>query len=327
MSTGFPHGAFPLSTEVGEPHARATVPHDMTQATRLLTGEPLGTYTRTAALDRLVDAFLSEGADSSPRQIVSLGAGTDTRPFRIFAGPVGRELIYHEVDFGVVCRKKLHMVQTNKRLASILPDAAPTAEDGTSWRSSTPAGGGSEYRCHGMDLRGLVDDDDKPAGGEASPAPRLPGLRTDVPTLVLSECCLCYMSPREAQGVLSYFSSRVGSLSTVIYEPIRPDDAFGRVMVSNLAARRIRMPTLDAYREPADQERRLREAGFGSVRGMTVGDIWRHWVSPGERERVDALEGLDEVEEWELLADHYIVAWGARGDGFASWDHLPGKSS
>ncbi|KFH47835.1 Leucine carboxyl methyltransferase-like protein [Hapsidospora chrysogenum ATCC 11550] len=295
-----------------------------------------GTYTRTAALDILIDAFLSEDdggiqSTTAPRQIVSLGAGTDTRPFRVFSRPDCRGLIYHEVDFDVVCRGKLRTVQSSPALSRILTNGAtaPTVE-GTSW-SSVPANGG-EYHCHGLDLRRLagkpIDTEaeaEAGAGEEAgSGPPEIPGLRTDIPTLVVSECCLCYLSPSEAQGVLSFFTSRIQRLAAVIYEPIRPADAFGRVMVSNLAARRIRMPTLEAYPEPADQEARLRGAGFDTVRQMTVGDLWRNWVRPEERERVDGLEGLDEVEEWELLAAHYIVVWGSRGDAFGSWEGLGG---
>ena len=277
----------------------------------------------------LVEAFLSEEDATSaatPKQIISLGAGTDTRPFRIFSRPNRQGLVYHEVDFGVVCRRKLRTVQTNPVLSGILTNLSAPADE-TSW-SSEPVHGGS-YHCHGLDLRQLASSssyssNDDTSSSQDTAAPSLPGLRTDVPTLLLSECCLCYLSPDEASGVLSYFTGRIPSLACALYEPIRPHDAFGRVMVSNLAARRIRMPTLEAYPEPADQEARLRAAGFDVARQMTVGDLWRSWVRPEERERVDGLEGLDEVEEWELLAAHYIVAWGSRGDGFESWDALAG---
>jgi [phosphatase 2A protein]-leucine-carboxy methyltransferase len=94
-------------------------------------------------------------------------------------------------------------------------------------------------------------------------------------------------------------------------------------MVSNLAARRIRMPTLEVYEEVKDQEARLQEAGFvDGTQALTVRDIWRRWVSGEDRELVDSLEGLDEVEEWELLASHYVVAWGWRGRGFEGWKYI-----
>lgn len=84
-------------------------------------------------------------------------------------------------------------------------------------------------------------------------------------------------------------------------------------MVANLAARGIRMPTVEVFKTPGDQEERMRGVGFGEVRWRTVDAVWEGWVVGGEKERVDGLEGLDEVEEWLLLAGHYIVVWGWRG--------------
>ncbi|KAJ8132124.1 hypothetical protein O1611_g1500 [Lasiodiplodia mahajangana] len=90
-------------------------------------------------------------------------------------------------------------------------------------------------------------------------------------------------------------------------------------MVSNLAARHIRMPTLEQYTDTSKQEARLREAGFDSAHSLTIERIWVDWVSTEEKERVDDLEGLDEVEEWNLLAGHYSVSWGWRGISLEGW--------
>lgn len=262
-----------------------------------------GTYTRTTALDALVDSFLA-GVDSTggARQIISLGAGSDTRALRLLARRRRLDLVYHEIDFPAASTSKMRAVQGIPALRAVLPNV--TEGEGGSW-SATPSSGG-EYWCHGLDLRNLIRGDAQA---------KLPGLRSDLPTLLVSECCLCYLEPPESQRILSWFTDRIPSVGVIIYEPVRPDDPFGRMMVSNLAARRIRMPTLDAYREPADQVGRLRAAGFGEARVATVHGIFERWVSRGERARVDGLEGLDEVEEWVLLANHYVVAWGWRGEG------------
>jgi [phosphatase 2A protein]-leucine-carboxy methyltransferase len=147
----------------------------------------------------------------------------------------------------------------------------------------------------------------------------LKGVCTDVPTLLLSECCLCYLEDPEASSVIKWFVDKMPSLCIIIYEPIKPDDPFGKMMVSNLAARNIRMPTLDVYKLPSDQESRLGDAGFELVKQMTVDKIWETWVHAEEKERVDSLEGLDELEEWNLLASHYIVVWGSRGSTIHQW--------
>lgn len=210
------------------------------------------------------------------------------------------------------------IVQASPALRNILPEPTP-CEDATgsnSWRSC-PEGASNQYWCHGLDLRDFTTR--KPPVGDdtAQPSPvKLSGLRTDVPTMLISECCLCYLEANQTEEVISYFASRIANLGLVLYEPIKPDDAFGKQMVSNLAARRIKMPTLATYKEPVDQEERLRQAGFEEVRQTSINEVWEQWITSDEKERVDALEGLDEVEEWQLLAGHYIVVWGWRGKGF-----------
>lgn len=288
-----------------------------------------GTYTRTMALNRIIDSFLDgeHGQDGTKneRQIISLGAGTDTRCFRLFSQQNRqRPLIYHEVDFPSISSRKRMIVQATPALAKILPKPVPSGDgsDMSSWRSD-PGGKGNEYWCHGLDLRDIARNV-KSEGGQVELMKRLAGLRTDIPTLLVSECCLCYLETADAEDVVRYFVDRIPDLGIVLYEPTKPDDAFGKQMVSNLAARRIKMPALDVYKEPKDQEQRLRQAGLTSVAQQTVDKIWERWVSSDEKERLDGLEGLDEVEEWQLLAAHYIVAWGSRGHGFGAWRNLVG---
>lgn len=210
------------------------------------------------------------------------------------------------------------IVQATPALRNILPEPTPCedASASNSWRSY-PGGVANEYWCHGLDLRDLTATTPPLEGGtDKSPSIELSGLRTDVPTLLISECCLCYLETNQAEGVIKHFTSKIPNLGLILYEPIKPDDAFGKQMVLNLAARRIRMPTLATYKEPVDQEQRLRQAGFDKVRQTSINEVWEQWISYEEKDRVDSLEGLDEVEEWQLLAGHYTVVWGWRGEGF-----------
>ncbi|GAP82959.1 putative leucine carboxyl methyltransferase 1 [Rosellinia necatrix] len=265
-----------------------------------------GTYTRTTALDRLINAFLS-ATEGQERQIVSLGAGTDTRVFQLFQDAKRARLIYHEVDFPTVTEKKYYIVRSTANLRAVIQSPGLAHQSHTWCGEGLPDG--SRYWCHGRDLRDLSKLDAEP----------LPGLRTDLPTLLISECCLCYLEVTEASGVIKYFTDRISRLSVVIYEPIQPHDPFGKQMVSNLAARQIQMPTLEQYANTDQQELRLLEAGFGFAHSLTIERIWEDWVSIGEKERVDSLEGLDEVEEWNLLAAHYSISWGWKGMDLEAW--------
>lgn len=256
---------------------------------------------RTKSLDAMVDAFLSHNG-SSLKQIISLGAGTDTRPLHMLQKPGAENIIYHEVDFEATCRRKLTITQSSPGLRHIFKDVS--IHDGGSW-SAEPSRGG-EYHCHALDLR----DISKSVTELPSP------IRNDIPTLLLSECCLCYLTQQDSEDVLQFFSSKINHLAALLYEPMPLQDAFGEMMVSNLRARHINMPSLEKYKDQHAQLSRLRESGFDSVGHATIENTWDKWVDDKERERVDRLEGLDEVEEWKLLAAHYVVVWGARGATF-----------
>ncbi|KAL6710584.1 carboxy methyl transferase for protein phosphatase 2A [Coniothyrium glycines] len=278
------------------------------QATRRLPLLNRGTYVRTSAIDLLVAKFLVT-YPSSDKQIISLGAGTDTRFFRLLDMYPQSRLVYHEIDFPTNTVAKIVAIQKHPLLHQRLRHV-PT--NPTSYHSET-------YNIHALDLRDLVRPDSEHTLAE------LPNLNPDTPTLILSEMCLVYLQPDTVQSItqtlLNVFLKPTTPASLVLYEPILPTDAFGRTMISNLQTRNIYLPTLAAYPGLDDQRTRLQDYGFKA--GAKVADtshIWRHWVPENEKERVAGLEFLDELEELELLLRHYCIAWGWRdgkGDVFS----------
>lgn len=264
-----------------------------------------GTYVRTKAVDKLVALFL-ESEPQQRKQIVSLGAGSDTRFFRFWKQGLlhSSGVNYHELDFEANVNQKRHMTRTSPGLSDHVKQAEKA---------------GSLYSLHAIDLRDLT---------KKSPPP-IPGLDPELPTLILSECCLCYLPPDLASSVLQYFTMNIkSSLAMIVYEPIRPFDAFGKTMVSNLASRGIHLQTLKRYSSLEAQRQRMRLAGLKGGQGARdVYDLWESdvWVPGDERRRVEGLEWLDEVEEWQLLASHYCVAWGWTGEIFEkAWGMLEG---
>ena len=289
-------------------------------ATRRLPVINRGTYTRTTALDNLIDSFLQSTPPTQRKQIISLGAGTDTRYFRLRTEY--KNLLYHEFDFPEVCATKRRIIEQNglggdSTISDVNIENQKEGQQYSQWsmRPSTSALEGtadstldSVYHCHSLDLRLLP-----------SQIEHLPGIESGLPSLIISECCLCYLEVDIARDVIKWFKDRIPNLGIVLYEPIGRDDAFGQMMVDNLATRGVVMPTVQKYKKIGDQIERLAELGFksqggeGGSKAETIHDIWETWISREEKERVDGLEGLDEVEEWQLLAKHYVVVWGWTG--------------
>lgn len=216
-------------------------------------------------------------------------------------------LSYHEIDFPAVTARKITSILKSPVFNPLIssPELIIDRESGS---LHSP-----RYSIHPIDLRSLELSCKPPKGVDPS-----------LPTLFISECCLIYLSPPEADNILKWatqdFSSAVG---VILYEPIGGDDAFGKVMIQNLAARGIVLKTLKKYSSLARQTERLRLLGFAHGHAAAdVAFIHDNWVDEGERERIARLEMLDEVEEWQLLARHYCIAWGWREDAggvFEGW--------
>lgn len=293
-----------------------------------------GTYVRTKAIDNLVDEFLSKNP-AHRKQIISLGAGSDTRFFRLMGRrpvPHGGGLlqrpnvVYHEIDFQANTIQKLHPIQKHSELCGHV--GTPV----TFSHSTDPLEiynvdtlHADQYHIHPVDLRDL---------DPSRPAPlSFDFIDTALPTLIISECCLCYLPPAAADIVALYFTQHRFPDSTpvglILYEPIHPDDPFGKTMVSNLAARGIVLQTLKRYGSLEAQAARMKSYGLEGTGGASVKDLWDKGVEGIEKERVAGLEMVDEVEEWELLARHYCVAWGWRGgpedDIWEGWKSLAEK--
>ncbi|KFY74608.1 hypothetical protein V499_05355 [Pseudogymnoascus sp. VKM F-103] len=281
-----------------------------------------GTYVRTIVLDRLIENFIN-AHPSQNVQIISLGAGTDTRYFRYLDRGHKDQILYHELDFPIISANKLAFVNRSDKLAPpgsefnalrAVPDHEPEKK---MWGYFTDGEKKAGYLFHPVDLRSLPAEIDN--------------IRTDLPTLLVSECCLCYLTTEQADAVLNFFTSRIPTIGTVIYEPTNPTSAFGRVMTSNLAARNLAMPSISTYDSLDAQLERLRAAGLDMFQeGASISWLWDNWIEDEEKVRLGQMQMFDEEEEWRLLGRHYLVVWGAREQretegAFGGWDFLEGE--
>ncbi|RJE19418.1 hypothetical protein PHISCL_08238, partial [Aspergillus sclerotialis] len=280
-----------------DPFARALTPLGL--ETRRLPIINRGTYVRSIAIDALVSRFLEPSIhqDKTKKQIISLGAGSDTRVFRLLASRQNRQLdfIYHEIDFPVNTAAKVKAIRSTPLLQQTLgierSEEVTISEAGDELHSPS-------YHIHPLDLRNLARG--------TSPEEQVGYLKevdTNIPTLLISECCLVYLSPSEADGVVDYFTRKLfpptpvvdadeteskttpettstipTPLGLIIYEPIRPEDPFGRTMISNLATRGIHLQTVHKYASLDTQQKRLRDHGFET--GQSAADVdflWERW--------------------------------------------------
>jgi O-methyltransferase involved in polyketide biosynthesis len=172
-----------------------------------------GTYTRTYAIDRIITNFIKWNKKEC--QVVSLGAGSDSRFFNLHQANQEPKL-YVEIDYPQVTSKKAMAVCKNATTKSMLSELRVE-------------GGGTE----------LVSTNYWLLSGDLIHFDRIlermifMGLDTMLPTLFLSECVLVYLDSKVANAIVSA-TSTLADPTFVTYEQIEPNDPFGAQMMENL---------------------------------------------------------------------------------------------
>jgi tRNA wybutosine-synthesizing protein 4 len=98
------------------------------------------------------------------------------------------------------------------------------------------------------------------------------------------------------------------------YEHIRPDDAFGHMMLNNLEERRVYLKSIREFPTLEKQEERYREAGYNYAKAVDMTMMEHALVDKDECDRLRFVEVLDEVEEWNMLCQHYAFVWAAKAN-------------
>ncbi|KAI8088861.1 S-adenosyl-L-methionine-dependent methyltransferase [Halteromyces radiatus] len=283
-----------------------------------------GSYIRNCALDTLVRQFLSLPCStiSNKKQIISLGAGFDTRYFMIKSGGLDTETNtglkhtlsnYFEVDFPENIVKKARIIKQRKELQDIMTQG----NDHLSSEENKEQGirlerGGAELSSHDYHLIG----GDLRQWDQIVERLQVHGFDKNAPTLFISECVFIYLPPESATSILEWISTSLSDCAFALYEQIRPDDNFGKTMIRNLLIRNIELKGIHAFPSLEHQERRFLDLGWNYAKAVDINTIHDNILTSQERTRIAKLEMLDEIEEWKLLSDHYCVAWAYKSKQF-----------
>eukprot|EP00158_Paraphelidium_tribonemae_P006324 Partr_v1_DN27774_c2_g1_i7_m67732 putative leucine carboxyl methyltransferase len=259
-----------------------------------------GSYVRYTCITRLMVEFLRGVAGKC--QVLSIGAGSDARFFTLRdMGFDDTACTYFEVDFDAVTRQKIDSIRNSRKLSAHLSDM----------------GLSRCFTCLYVRLiREVVDSD---VGGLHSSSYHLisgdlrmwkmdvvdkltrHGFDLLLPTFVLCECVLVYLEPQVSDTIIDWCASSFETCVMVAYDPMEPNDSFGKVMISNLKSRNIVLKSIYKYPDVVAQRQRYLSAGFESCQVADMISIYDKNTSEEEKARVSALEMLDEVEEWTIL--------------------------
>jgi hypothetical protein len=87
-------------------------------------------------------------------------------------------------------------------------------------------------------------------------------------------------------------------------------------------SRGVSLPGAEPHPDLDSLSRRFLDLGFTTAQAVTLRETRRRYIEPQELQRLSQLEMLDEVEELELVLDHYAISWGVKFP--EGWSHEGG---
>lgn len=241
-----------------------------------------GYYARVSAFHTMAQQFLVRTGCNA--QIVNIGCGYDTTFFRLAAKGMC-PYRFLELDRSVVVERKRAAIARRKKLSEVVASA------------------GERYQLHSCDVTDLA---------AVASAFEAAGIDFSLPTLCVAECVLVYLPPEAAAALIAMTAAQFETVLFLNYEQIEPFDAFGKMMVANLSDRRCPLLGIAAVPTTDAQSQRFLECGFDSATAVDMLSVY-HRLPQSDRQRIEALEFLDELEQWQLLMRHYCFVWATKG--------------
>ncbi|XP_055877981.1 tRNA wybutosine-synthesizing protein 4-like [Biomphalaria glabrata] len=250
-----------------------------------------GYYIRAVAFDRILKSFL-ELYKNSKKQVISLGCGFDSTYFRLKSCDLLQNTVFCEIDFPEVVKKKRLLVENNEDLLKLVEKIKEQPLSPHIELSS------ADYHLLGVDLTQL---------NTLEAAIKMCGLEFDIPTLLLSECVMTYMTRRCSTELVKWASETFEEAIFGMYEQINPEDSFGLFMQNHFYSIGSPLKCINAFPSIESQRKRFLNTGWVCCEVYDMNTFYSLFVDDKEKRRIESLETFDEYEELNLKYSHYFI--------------------
>ena len=245
------------------------------------------------------------------KQIIVLGAGFDTMMMRLKTNEkfANESILYIEVDYPEVVAQKKEVIMKHAEMKRFIVPMDPASKKIPGFVNQN-----IHYQILSCDIRNV---------NELQSHLEHAGVDFSVPTLVLSECVLVYIDPAVSDKIIAWVSKTFfGGAAFAIYEQIRPDDAFGKVMIAHLEARGCPLLGLRGHPTLESQCARFLKQGWTAARALDMNDVYHLYLDQNDVKRIEKLEIWDEFEEWNMIQAHYCIVVGVLGECMQSFEFV-----
>ena len=128
-----------------------------------------------------------------------------------------------------------------------------------------------------------------------------------MPTLIFTECVLAYIDKKAIEALLDFLVQKFNCLALLDYDMVNPNDPFGKMMVYNFAQRGIPLVGINFFESlESIKGHYLKRHMTCEIANMRT--IYYKYLDQHEKQRIEKLEFLDELEEWWLVQEHYFIS-------------------
>ncbi|XP_053326824.1 leucine carboxyl methyltransferase 1 [Spea bombifrons] len=254
-----------------------------------------GYYARVQGISQLLKTFLRRTQCNC--QIINLGAGLDTT-FWVLKDENLLPVKYFEVDFPAIVARKLYNIKSKPPLSKPIMES----HSGESLLIDAHSLDSSRYSIIGGDLRNPKDLEEKL---------KKFGMDTELPTLLIAECVLVYMTPEQSSCLLKWATDTFSTAMFINYEQVNMGDRFGQIMVENLQRRQCNLAGVDSCQSLKSQMERMLRNGWETADAWNMMIVYSN-LPQGDVGRIERLEFLDEKELLDQLLLHYCICWATK---------------
>lgn len=115
-----------------------------------------------------------------------------------------------------------------------------------------------------------------------------------------------YLAPEESNPILKWITETMKNTMFVLYEQIRPDDAFGKMMIRNLKSRNIELKGIHAYRDLEHQEKRFIDLGWQAAKAIDINEVHDKYTNQEEIARYIIYIYQEDSKERKLIP---VIDW------------------
>nr|XP_048722569.1 leucine carboxyl methyltransferase 1 isoform X3 [Caretta caretta] len=205
---------------------------------------------------------------------------------------------YFEVDFPMIVARKIHNIKSKPPLSKPIMES----HSGESFLIDAHSLDSSRYAILAADLRDSSELDEKL---------KKFNMDTQLPTLLIAECVLVYMTPQQSASLLKWAANTFQAAMCINYEQVNMADRFGQIMIENLQRRQCSLAGVEACKSLDSQRDRLLLNGWETARAIDMMEVYRY-LPQADVKRIEGLEFLDEKELLEQLMQHYCICWAVK---------------